>query len=196
MDIINGLATLLGLNKSPAQTGVPAGKAGNGVLNIPQGQAKPLPAIPTQPIQGEGLDGILQTLSKFQPLPRITNFSPKLPMQAAEGGQIPVGQSLSNQDISKLSPQIQGLAQIYNQNPQDPRVAHLDPAIFGYAPDNTVRSPQQTPFNSAQQRGYILPQGQSQSPQPSQYGIPAGIAGNGLINLPQQTPLHSLLNRY
>ena len=50
-------------------------------------------------------------------------------------GQIPVGQPLTQQNINALPQNIQGMAQIYNQNPMDPRVAHVDPAIFGYAPD-------------------------------------------------------------
>jgi len=51
---------------------------------------------------------------------------------------IPVGQSLTPENIAALSPDVQGLAQIYNTNPQDPRVAGVDPAMFGYAPDETV----------------------------------------------------------
>lgn len=53
-----------------------------------------------------------------------------------QGGQIPVGQALNPQDISRLSPELQPLATIYAQNPQDPRVAHIDPKVFGYAPDD------------------------------------------------------------
>lgn len=62
------------------------------------------------------------------------------PLQQMSAG-IPVGQGLTPENIAALSPDIQPLAQIYNANPQDPRVAHLDPAMFGYAPDNTVAAP-------------------------------------------------------
>lgn len=54
---------------------------------------------------------------------------------------VPVGQALTPENIAALPSNVQGLAQIYNTNPQDPRVAHLDPAMFGYAPDNTVSAP-------------------------------------------------------
>lgn len=63
----------------------------------------------------------------------------------AAAPRVPVGQPLSPQDISRLAPNVQGLANIYNQNPQDPRVSHIDPAMFGYAPDNTVRPPRIQP---------------------------------------------------
>lgn len=68
--------------------------------------------------------------------------SPQNTAQSPQGG-IPVGQALTPQNISSLSPNVQPLAQIYNQNPQDPRVAHIDPAIFGYAADNTQQAPPQ-----------------------------------------------------
>lgn len=46
-----------------------------------------------------------------------------------------------------MTPQTRQLAQIYSQNPQDPRVAHLDPAMFGYGPDPTVRPVSNQPIN-------------------------------------------------
>ena len=52
--------------------------------------------------------------------------------------QIPVGQAMTPENIAGLPAQVQPLAQIYNANPQDPRVAGVDPAMFGYAPDETV----------------------------------------------------------
>ena len=55
--------------------------------------------------------------------------------------RVPVGTQLTQQDISRLPQQNQALAQIYNANPQDPRVSHMDPAQFGYAPDQQVAPP-------------------------------------------------------
>lgn len=100
--------------------------------------------------------------------------------QAAPEHQVPVGQTLSQQDIGRLSPQTQQFAQIYNQNPQDPRVAHIDPSIFGYAPDNTSSSPiQVSKYPSGQN---FNPQGNGVNPgyipfQNSGFGGP-GYAAN------------------
>lgn len=54
---------------------------------------------------------------------------------------IPVGQPIPKAFMDSFSPQTRALAQIYQNNPQDPRVAHLDPKMFGYAPDNTMMHP-------------------------------------------------------
>ena len=54
--------------------------------------------------------------------------------------KIPVGQSIPQSFMDSYNPQTKALAQIYNQNPQDARVAHLDPKMFGYAPDNTANA--------------------------------------------------------
>lgn len=180
------LAQLLGLVKgqSAAKTGVPAGVAGNGRINLPQQSQQPQGQVIGGPSIGQD---ILQAglLKKLPQLPQAQyaqymnadgtggGFGPNNPSQWQN--QVPVGQTLSAQDIQKLPQNVQPLAQIYAQNPQDPRVAHIDPAIFGYAPDN-----------STQTQPTLQPQG----------GFGGGIAGSGLINLPQQTPLHSLLNRY
>lgn len=71
----------------------------------------------------------------------------KQPVQQQQAAQpqqqkqtIPVGQKIPQNFMDSYSPQTRVLAQIYNQNPMDPRVAHIDPAMFGYAADNTARS--------------------------------------------------------
>lgn len=53
--------------------------------------------------------------------------------------QVSTGQKLTTQDISRLPQQQQSNAQIYNQNPQDPRVTNIDPALFGYKADDTLQ---------------------------------------------------------
>jgi hypothetical protein len=82
---------------------------------------------------GSGIGNMFQPQQQQQ----MHQYAQPLP-QAAQQSQIPVGQPLTQQNISHLPPQVQQLAQIYNQNPQDPRVAHIDPAIFGYAPDGPI----------------------------------------------------------
>lgn len=109
MDILGALQQLLGIHSAqPAGKGVAQGAAAGGA-------AKALP--PAQPI------GYASPMAHINP-------------QAMQG-QVPVGQQMTPQHIASLPQNIQGLAQIYNQNPMDPRVAHIDPAQFGYAPDNT-----------------------------------------------------------
>jgi len=58
--------------------------------------------------------------------------------------RVPVGQALSKDDIARLPQQSRELAQVYNQNPEDERVASLDPAMFGYAAD---QAPSTANFN-------------------------------------------------
>jgi hypothetical protein len=50
---------------------------------------------------------------------------------------VPVGQPIPQGVMNQLPPQTRALAQIYQHNPQDARVMHLDPAMFGYAADNS-----------------------------------------------------------
>lgn len=159
MDILNGLAQLLGLNKSPAQASIPNGKSGG-----------------------------------------------TFPQQAGQWqDKIPVGTSLAPQDIQRLPQNVQGLAQVYNQNPQDPRVAHIDPAMFGYKADNTSRSGQEddglvnTP-NGLMPLSSLNPGQKWQNPQNgySPNGFNAAKSGyvqNGLSKSAVLGPLYSLLNR-
>ena len=62
-----------------------------------------------------------------------------------EAQQIPTGQAMTPQNIQALPQGLQAQAQIYNQNPRDPRVAGIDPAMLGYAPDNGI-----PPLNASQ----------------------------------------------
>lgn len=58
--------------------------------------------------------------------------------QAQQQQMTPVGQPIPQDMMNSFSPQTRQLAQIYQNNPMDPRVMHLDPKMFGYQPDNTV----------------------------------------------------------
>lgn len=55
---------------------------------------------------------------------------------AQQAQMTPVGQPIPQGMMDSFSPQTRALAQIYQQNPSDPRVMHLDPKMFGYRPDN------------------------------------------------------------
>jgi len=52
--------------------------------------------------------------------------------------QLAVGQPQTQRTIGRLPQQVQQQAQIYEQNPDDPRVAGADPALFGYAEDDGI----------------------------------------------------------
>lgn len=102
----------------------------------------------------------------------------------------PVGSPLSQQSISRLDPQTQALARIYNQNPRDPRVAHIDPAVFGYAPDDTTAQPFQNQQPTVQQNGVTLPATFDSAPNNSYISAP--------FNYPSylQTPQQQKANNY
>lgn len=61
----------------------------------------------------------------------IGEFGPQ-----GEPARIPTGARIPQRNMQSFAPDVQGMAQIYNQNPQDPRVSGVDPAVFGYEPDD------------------------------------------------------------
>lgn len=97
---------------------------------------------------------------------------------AQQQQMIPVGQPIPQQMMNSFSPHVRQLAQIYQRNPMDPRVSHIDPKIFGYAPDNTARPAAPT---------FTLPQVSGMQPQygmASNFSTPIqGTQNPGLIPL-------------
>lgn len=71
-----------------------------------------------------------------QPAPHQNTYT-----QAQMQQMIPVGQPIPQAFMDSYSPHTRMLAQIYQHNPADPRVMHLDPKMFGYAPDNIAMHP-------------------------------------------------------
>jgi hypothetical protein len=67
----------------------------------------------------------------------------------------PIGHPIPQNMMDSFSPQTRQLAQIYQSNPMDSRVLHLDPKMFGYKPDNAAVP---APHFSAQQMGGMQPQ--------------------------------------
>lgn len=123
----------------------------NDLINTLTGQHPQPQGQQSQPLAQAVHQAGQPALHATQPL------APSVQNAAIPQREIPVGQAMSPQDISRLAPQIQPLAQIYNQNPQDPRVMHLDPAMFGYAADTAARPPQAPSFASqAPQQGHPL----------------------------------------
>lgn len=91
-------------------------------------------AVGGHPQQAQGHPALpMAQMAQRAVQPQQQGYSPSQQHQ-----MIPVGQPIPQDFMNSFSPQTRALAQIYQSNPMDPRVAHLDPAMFGYAPDKTV----------------------------------------------------------